>query len=75
MDRLACEKQLKDIALLKEKKNKNQTIRDNELRIRWNRREGRTVRSQDSKASGGQARTEQPRADMHRKPAEARQDA
>lgn len=49
-------------------------MKGNEFRISWNRREGRTMRRQDSKASGGQVRTEQHRADVHRKPAEARQD-
>lgn len=61
---MAHEKQLKDTALLKEKKkNKNQIIEGNEFRISWNRREGRTMRRQESKASGGQVRTEQHRAE------------
>lgn len=67
-------KQLKDIVVLKEKKKKKkQIMKGNEFRISCNRREGRTMRRQDSKASGGQVRTEQHRADMHRKPAEAGQ--
>lgn len=53
-------KQLKDIVVLKEKKKKKkQIMKGNEFRISWNRREGRTMRRQDSKASGGQVRTEQ----------------
>ena len=60
-------KQLKDIALLKEKKNKSQIIQGNEFGISWSRREGRTVRRQDCKVSGRQIRTEQQRADMAQK--------
>lgn len=69
MERLTSEKTTEGHCLTEGKKHKSQIIQDNEFGISWSRREGRTVRRHDNKAS---VRTEQQgEQTQHRKPAKA----